>query len=340
MDWESNRRHFQIALVWASAAGLLFVLWEVRDALLLAFGGVLAAILLRLIASFLSTWTRIPKQLSLGTATFLILAIIGVTVWLFGSRLSSDFSSLLQQIQSGEKSLHTMLEKTGSSQFGSTVTQQGTSLVASLIASIVPASIQSIAAIIVVAVIAIYLAAQPQLYRNGIAALFETRKRRRVHETIDLVEETLRLWLLGQICLMLIVGFLSFIALWSIGLPNPGALSLIAGIAEIIPYFGPFIGVIPAILVALTHGLVAVLWTGAAYLAIHILEGYLIAPIIERYFVTIPPALALIGIVAIGLLFGTAGIVLGAPITAVLYVLVKMHYVEDPLEQNVERSSS
>jgi predicted PurR-regulated permease PerM len=337
MDWENSRRHFQTALIWASAAGLLFVLWEVRNALLLAFGGVLVAILLRLIASRICTWTRIPKQLGLVAATILILAVVGVTAWLFGSRLSSDFSNLLQQIQSGEKSLHAMLEKSGS-QFGSTVTEQGTSLIANLITSIVPASIQSIAAIIVVAVTGIYLAAQPQLYRRGIAALFPARKQQRVFETLDLVEETLRLWLVGQIILMVVVGLFSFIAVWLIGLPTPGALGLIAGIAEIIPYFGPFIGAIPAALVALTHGFVTALWTGGAYLVIHIFEGYLIAPIIERYFIRIPPALVLIGIVTISLLFGTAGIVLGAPITAVVYVLIKMHYVDDPLEQDIKNS--
>jgi predicted PurR-regulated permease PerM len=116
-------------------------------------------------------------------------------------------------------------------------------------------------------------------------------------------------------------------------LPNPGALGLIAGLTEIIPYLGPFIGAIPALLVALTKGLIPALWTGGIYLGIHILEGYLVAPLIERRFVTIPPALVLLGITVSSLLFGVAGLVLAAPLTVVTYILVRTHYVENPLEQ-------
>jgi predicted PurR-regulated permease PerM len=67
---------------------------------------------------------------------------------------------------------------------------------------------------------------------------------------------------------------------------------------------------------------------------VHLVEGYIAAPLIERRFVTIPPALILLGLVAVELIFGTAGIVLAAPLTAVIFVLVKMLYVDDPLEED------
>jgi predicted PurR-regulated permease PerM len=64
---------------------------------------------------------------------------------------------------------------------------------------------------------------------------------------------------------------------------------------------------------------------------VHLIEGYIAAPLLERRFVTIPPALILMGIVAVDLIFGTVGIVLAAPITVVVYVLIRANYVEDPL---------
>jgi len=185
---------------------------------------------------------------------------------------------------------------------------------------------------VVLIITAIYLAAQPRLYRRGIVAMFSPQARPRVREVVELVETTLRRWLLGQLVLMLIVGVLTFLALFFIGLPNPVALALIAGIAEIVPYVGPFISAVPALLVALTIGLGPVLWTAGAYLLVHLVEGYVAAPMLERHFVTIPPALVLIGIVAVDLIFGTIGILLAAPITVVIYALVKMTYVDDPLE--------
>jgi predicted PurR-regulated permease PerM len=134
---------------------------------------------------------------------------------------------------------------------------------------------------------------------------------------------------------MIITGVLTYIGLLLIGLPSPIPLALIAGIAEIVPYLGPFISAVPALLVALTvGGIWPAIWTACVYLLVHLVEGYIAAPLIERRFVTIPPALILLGLVAVELIFGTAGIVLAAPLTAVIFVLVKMLYVDDPLEED------
>ena len=84
-------------------------------------------------------------------------------------------------------------------------------------------------------------------------------------------------------------------------------------------------------------GLAPVLWTAIGFLRIHLIEGYVAAPLLERHFITIPPALVLIGIVAVDLIFGTVGIVLAAPLTVVVYMLVKMTYVDDPLELHTEQ---
>ena len=83
------------------------------------------------------------------------------------------------------------------------------------------------------------------------------------------VGNALRLWLEGQFISMILVGLLSAAATWTIGLPSPLALGLIAGITEFIPYVGPVIAAIPAVLVAATQGTDQLLWTLAAYLAIH-----------------------------------------------------------------------
>jgi predicted PurR-regulated permease PerM len=205
-------------------------------------------------------------------------------------------------------------------------------MITSMITDVASVGLRFIEGAVVLIITAIYLAAQPGLYREGVVAMFRPASRPRVREVVELVETTLRRWLLGQLVLMLLVGILSFIALLLIGLPNPIALALIAGIAEIVPYVGPFISAVPALLVALTQGFGPVLWTAIAYLLVHLVEGYVAAPLLERHFVTIPPALILIGIVAVDLVFGTIGIVLAAPITVVIYMLVKMTYVDDPLE--------
>jgi predicted PurR-regulated permease PerM len=334
MNWKSTRQHFETALIWVSVGALAFVIWEIREAILLAFGAILTAILLRLFADWISSWTRLSESISLGVATFAIIALIGFTIWLFGSDLSSQFSQLMQHVQGGIQQLRSLMKQTGGGNFGSNFTQQGTSMIAGLITGFASAGLRAVEAAVVLAISAIYVPAQPKHSRHGLVRQFRPELRARARKTIDLIGRTLQLWLLGQLLLMLEVAVLSFFAVWWIGLPNPIALALLAGLAEAIPYLGPFISAIPAVLVALTVGIEAAVWTIGAYIFIHLIEGYLTAPLIERYFVTIPPALILGGLVAVDLLFGTVGLIVAAPMTVAIYIAVKMAYVEDPLGEN------
>jgi predicted PurR-regulated permease PerM len=183
---------------------------------------------------------------------------------------------------------------------------------------------------------AIYLAAQPDMYRRGVALLFPQRLRPKAMEALNLIGSSLRLWMLAQLILMAVVGLLSYVVVLVLGLPNPGALGLIAGITELVPYLGPFNGGAPAVLVALTKNTTLAVYTILDYIGVHVVEGYLIGPLLQRWFVLIPPALVLTGIFASQLLFGFAGIILAAPITVAVFAAVKVLYMRDTLKQDVE----
>ena len=133
MDWQDNRRQFQKALIWVAAAMLVWILWDARDALLLGFGAILTAILLRSLAEIIAAWGRLPNPVSLVLATLLVMAIIGVTIWLFGSQLSLQFSGLMKQVEAGEQHLRTLLNGHGASHLGATITERGTSMITSMI---------------------------------------------------------------------------------------------------------------------------------------------------------------------------------------------------------------
>ncbi len=333
MDWDNARRTFQTALIWIAVAALAFVLWYIRQGVLLIFGAVVVAVLLNMLASLITRGTRLPPGPSLALATTIVIALFGFMAWRFGAQLSSQFSQLAHNIKDGEQYLQSAFQHGGLAQIGAQVTERGTSYITGAISGMLSTGLSFLESAIVLAISAIYLAAQPELYRTGAARLFAPANRPRVLKSLDLIGRSLKLWLLGQLILMIGVGILSFVAVWLIGLPNAIALALLAGVLEIVPYLGPFISAIPAVLVALTLGLAPALWTIVAYVLIHLFEGYVSAPMVERYFVTIPPALVLAGIVVSDLLFGTIGIIMAAPITVVAYMAVKMVYVENPLEE-------
>src|SRR5690348_12923666 len=192
MDWQSNRRQFQIALTWGAAALLIWVVWEARIAVLIAFGSVLAAILLGSLASIIAARIHVPDKAGLALATLFLIAVTGVALWLFGSQLASQFSGVLKQVQATQQHLQTTMTQDGASQFGSAVARKATSFVTGMATDIAQVGFRFVEGGVVLVITAIYLAAQPRLYSRGVAAMFAPASRPRVNETAVLIETTLR----------------------------------------------------------------------------------------------------------------------------------------------------
>ncbi|HTT84865.1 MAG TPA: AI-2E family transporter [Rhizomicrobium sp.] len=323
------------AVIWIGTGAIIFILWRVRLAVLVALGAVLIAILLHLIAHLFRRTGAISQNGSLVLAIVLVAAILLLCGWLFGSRVTSEFVQLGARLPQGGRSLGTLVGLGAKNQVTRDV-----SLVAGMLPGLMFGSLRVFEYLIVTAIASIYLAAQPALYRDGIGALFPDALRARTIAALNLVGVSLKLWMTGQSILMISVGILSFGAALLVGLPDPIALGLIAGISELVPYLGPFLGAIPAILVALTLGLAPALWIAASYLVIHLFEGYLAGPLLQRWFVHIPPPLILVGIVACQQLFGIAGFILATPLTIIVHTAIKFFYQGVVLRQTVDVPTS
>jgi predicted PurR-regulated permease PerM len=185
---------------------------------------------------------------------------------------------------------------------------------------------------VVVIFAGIYLAAQPNFYRAGAIKLVPPRRRKVAAEAMLESERALRLWLKGQAIAMLVVGVLTGAGLWLIGMPSALVLGLIAGLLEFIPFAGPIIAAIPAVMLALVIGPEMVIWVALLYLAIQQLEGTLLAPMIQQYAVDLPGVVLLFSMIGFGILFGTLGVILAAPLAVVTLVLVKRLYVIETLD--------
>lgn len=167
----------------------------------------------------------------------------------------------------------------------------------------------SYAAFVVVGVIAdivlimfgcVYFALRPDLYRTGLLALVPRPGQRRVVETLNSTQIALLRWLKGQLISMAIVGALTALGLWLLGVPSSIALGAIAAFAEFIPY-GPILAVIPALFVTISEGGSMLVWVLLLYLCIQQIESNLVTPIVTRELVHLPPALTVFAIVALGL---------------------------------------
>ncbi len=132
-------------------------------------------------------------------------------------------------------------------------------------------------------------------------------------QALDDCAKALRLWLMGQLVSMVLVGVLVGTGLWLIGVPAPLTLGILAALLEFIPIVGPILSAIPAIVLALVIGPETALWTAALYLGVQQLEGNLIQPIVQQRAVDLPPALLLFALLAFGLLFGVRRALSRAP---------------------------
>ena len=183
----------------------------------------------------------------------------------------------------------------------------------------------------VVLVTGIYLAANPRLYVEGLVRLGPHARRPRYREVLARLAFVLRHWMLAQLIPMAVIGTLTAIGLKIIGVPMWLFLGLLAGLFNFIPNFGPLISGVPAFLLALAESPAKAGWVVVLYVVAQSLEGYVLTPMVQRRAIELPPALLILFQVLAGLLLGALGVVLAAPLLAVIVVAVKMLYVEDVL---------
>jgi predicted PurR-regulated permease PerM len=193
----------------------------------------------------------------------------------------------------------------------------------------VGAGVASVLSYLVVIVIAtIYAVARPRPLVNGFVALFPAGRRQEVREILADMYRTVQRWFVGQLGSMVIIGVLSTVALYLIGVPFALLLGIFSGLVSFIPFVGPLISVIPPVLLALIGTPVDALWVVLAYAIIQTIESYLLQPLIMSRAVSLHPAVVMFALLIMGTLFGFVGVLLAVPLVAALHVLLRELWIE------------
>ena len=191
-----------------AVAVIALLIWYLFGLILIVFGAVILAMLLRLGAQPFMRWLSMPEPLALSSPACLCCRVIGGTGYLFGTRISDEFQDVLQRATSASAAIQSSLR---GSDFGNFLLQHfsgdGIS-VTGVLSGVLRVSTSFLEAFIIMIISGIYLAAQPRLYRKGLIWLFPPAKHARAAEIIDGVGEALRLWLLGQLIQMVLIGAL------------------------------------------------------------------------------------------------------------------------------------
>lgn len=314
----------------------LLLLWLAAKILLYIFAGILLAILLRGLAEWLHEQSRLPTGWSLAAVVILILAIVSVVDYCLAPRVGLEFNELLQQIPAG---LHRITQHLEQSPWGQSIVQElqpgsggmSARAVAGGFFGIASTTFGVIVAVIVVLFIGLYGAADPEAYLAGTLRLFPLERRARIREALHEMARALRWWLLGRLISMAVIAVMTGLGLWLIGVRLAFTLGLLAGTLSFVPYLGSISSAIPAVLIALTQSTAMVFYVIVLYVVVHIAEGYILVPLMQKKMVHLPPALTLSMQAILGTLLGVVGIALATPLTAAGMVATRMLYVEDVL---------
>lgn len=311
--------------------------WAAIDVLLLTFLGVLLAIALRTLANPLARKTPLSPRWALAVIVLLLVAIFAGLGWFLVPELINQAEELVDQVRNAIGQLETLARN----QFGqdgvSTILEDGSQWLSP--SNLLPqlmntftVTLEVLANALFVVFIGLFVAFDPHLYRNGIVSLVPRSGRQRAREVIKGVVQGLKAWLLGRIISMLVIGVVVSLGLWLLGMPLALVLGLIAALAEFIPVVGPILAAVPGVLIAFTQSPTQAVYVALFYLVVQQLEGNILTPIVQQQVVSLPPVLGLSTVLALGLLFGPLGILVATPLTVVVFILVRMIYVQDILE--------
>lgn len=321
-------------LVAAAIIVLLLALWRVSLVLILIFGGVLVAVVLRNLSEPLRRYLHIPDRLSLLITTAGLGIVIFVFFDLFGTLASQQFSSLVAQIPGAAEAARTWLNGTAIGREALSGLEGSSEAAIRLFGALPLAGgvLGGVGEIILILFVGIYFAADPPTYIAGVLRLVPPRRRARAGEILDAMGESLRKWLIGMTLDMLLLGVMTGLGMWMIGVPLPLALAVLSGVAVFVPYIGPFVAMIPGLLLALSVRPMLALYALIVYLIVLTIEGNISQPLLQRWTVSLAPVVNLLAILVFSPLFGIWGAVLATPLAVALSVLVQKVYIEDVLE--------
>ncbi len=312
-------------------------IWYLLQVFMLVFAALLLAILLRTFATAVSSVVPIPTKGAFVAVVIAIVLLIGATGWLLLPRIAEQFDGLAKQVPAAIDQIQSQVRSTtwGEKLLNEVELRKTFSTEALRLFRAQPAIFSKaaglIVSVLVVAIVGLYIGFDPERHKEGLLYWLPDRAQAKARECIDAGITTIRWWLMGKALSMIVVGVMTAIGLWLLGVPLAASLALIAGALAFIPNFGPILSLIPAVLVASMESLSLAGYVVVLYIAIQMVENYLITPLIQEQNVDLPPVAIIIGQIVMGILSGLIGVMLATPILALLKVVLEKLYVRDLL---------
>ena len=328
----SNEQFIRRCLIALALVGLAIIVWQLISVLMVLFAAAIFAIALRSSASLMQRFTRLRGSWALAASMLALALLLLGFASLLGWRIADQFGDLTQALRHALSELRGALEQSRGGRALLAGFTRGPVSALRPLQSLESAARDTFGVVVggvVILFVGVFLAVDPSLYKRGLLRLAPRSQRQALDNTLDAAARTLQRWLGGVLVAMLVVGVITGIGLWLLGIPLALSLGFLAGLLEIVPYVGPIASAVPATLVGFTAGPVAAVEVIGLFLLVHLIEGYILVPLVQKRAVALPPALAVTAVVIFGTLLGPLGVVLAHPLMITLIVFVEKLYLDE-----------
>ncbi|MDF0542074.1 AI-2E family transporter [Sphingobium sp. H39-3-25] len=319
------RQELQRAGVWFGLAILIALVVLLAQPILLILGALVLTTMMDGGARLLRRALPISRGWRLTIVLVAALMFLIWTVYLTGSNLA-------EQAQAMRTIVETQVSRIGSwaQQMGFTTTPEdfktlGSQALSSLgrVTAAVSTAVGAVTSGVMMLVLAIFIAIEPKLYERGVAWMLPMEKRDNFYSIADKMGWTLRRLMAGRLIGMAVEGIGTWLLLWAGNVPMAALLGVLTGIFAFLPNIGSIISGILIILVGFSGGMDVGLYAVGVYLAVQIVDGYLIVPMVAKRATDLAPALVLGAQILFGALFGLMGLFLADPIVAMIKVYLE-----------------
>ena len=327
------RQEVTRAIIWVSVILSVVLIYVLAQPLFLIFGGLVLAAMLDGGARLLGRILPIGRGKRIAIVAVLVFAFLLGVLSYAGLTLVSEFQALkdlvitqVTRVQAYAGSLG-MLPKGGID-----VGAIGKQLMGSIgtVTSVLGSALGAISSLAMIVVLGLFFASEPRIYERGLGWLIPHDKRADFFQTSTDMAQTLRRLMAGRLLGMAVEGVFVSIALWLVGVPFALLLGLITGILAFLPNIGAIVSGILIVLVGFSQGTHVGAFAAGVYVAVQMLDGYLIVPMVARRSVDLPPALVLGMQLLLGALFGLLGLMFADPLVAMAKVALERKSGLDP----------
>lgn len=194
-------------------------------------------------------------------------------------------------------------------------------------------SLGAVVNILLVLVLGLMLLINPSAYRRGFIRLFPAFYRQRIDHILKECEFSLGRWIVGALISMSVVAVLSSTGLALLGVKAALAQGILAGLLNFIPNIGPTLSVVLPMATALLDSPIKSLFVFILYIAIQQFESNLLTPFVMAQQVSLLPATSLLAQVFFATIFGFLGLALALPLTVVSQIWIRRVLIEDVMDQ-------